>query len=60
MNTTRRHVGKTLTATALALATLGYGTLASAQATQGRRAAFAVGHDGHFRNGAERRGPDGH
>ena len=33
MNTTRRHVGKTLTATALALATLGYGTLANAQAT---------------------------
>ncbi len=33
MNTTRRHVGKTLTATALALATLGYSALASAQAT---------------------------
>ncbi len=33
MNTTRRHVGKTLTATALALATLGYSAMASAQAT---------------------------
>ena len=33
MNTTRRHVGKTLTATALALATLGYSAWASAQAT---------------------------
>ena len=33
MNTTRRHVGKTLTAAALALATLGYSAWASAQAT---------------------------
>ena len=33
MNITRRNAGKTLTATALALATLGYSGLASAQAT---------------------------
>ncbi len=33
MKTTRRHVGKTLTAMTLALATLGYATLASAQET---------------------------
>ena len=33
MNITRRDVGKTLTSTALALATLGYSGLASAQAT---------------------------
>ena len=33
MKTTRRHVGKTLTAMTLALATLGYATLATAQET---------------------------
>ena len=33
MNTTRRHVGKTLSAMTLALATLGYASLAQAQAT---------------------------
>ena len=33
MNTTRRHVGKSLTAVTLALAALGYTALAQAQAT---------------------------
>ena len=33
MTTTRRHVGKTLTAMTLALATLGYATLATSQET---------------------------